>query len=321
MQQTGAACTVKVNFTMQALLATLAQNYNVVTFYADGSTTVLGTLTVPIYSTAMVFDSNGNLYVASGNVSLNTPSVTKYAPPYTSTPTTITTGVSNPNALAIDKSNNLFVSDDYNPAATVTEYAPGTTAPSRTISTGVPSPDSLCTDPSGNLFVSNGGSYATLVEYAPGATTPSHTVGPFTFSDYIVCDGLGNVFDGRYEYDDYGYYIIEVDKYGPGLTSLGSLNDITGPGDMAVDSANNVYVGNGGSDTTNILRFPPGSINPNLTITAGLAYPQVLAVDPFLNVYAYDYSGKIYEYLAGSTSINLTISPADYPISAMAFSP
>jgi hypothetical protein len=69
--------------------------------------------------------------------------VTEYVPPYTGTPTTISTGVSQPIALALDGAGNLFVAN----ASTVTEYAPPYTGTPTTISTGVSGPRALLLTP------------------------------------------------------------------------------------------------------------------------------------------------------------------------------
>lgn len=63
-----------------------------------------------------VLSTNHDLFVANGT------SVDVYSPPYTSITATITSGVNQPNLVAVDAGGNVFVGSTYN--ATVNEYAP-----------------------------------------------------------------------------------------------------------------------------------------------------------------------------------------------------
>lgn len=73
----------------------------------------------------LAIDPAGNVFVATcgaGCLSPGPDKVLVYAPPYTGTPVTITTGVDFPYSLVVDGAGNLFVSNEDGP--TVTEYAP-----------------------------------------------------------------------------------------------------------------------------------------------------------------------------------------------------
>jgi hypothetical protein len=101
---------------------------------------------------------------------------------------TITTGINEPVAMAVDSSNNLYVANCLNCGLgagayvngtdTVTEYASGSATPTKTITfsgSGADIPFSLAVDQSGDLFVGND-AVNSVTEYPPNATTPSKTI-------------------------------------------------------------------------------------------------------------------------------------------------
>jgi hypothetical protein len=146
-----------------------------VTVY-DSSRRLIGTLSNGIsMPVAMVVDSAGDVMVANAGVSSSssggskanagsTGSVVVFAAG-SSTPTaTITAGISNPRALALDGNGTLYVanaaggSSSSSSSATggsVTIFTSGTTSPALTITDGIAEPESLAVAPNGWLYVSN----------------------------------------------------------------------------------------------------------------------------------------------------------------------
>lgn len=89
---------------------------------------------------------------------------------------TITSGISGPNGIAVDKSGNLWVANLY--AQTVTEYAPNASTPKATLSSGMNQPYDVKVDAFGDVFVANvasGSSTNFIVEYVPGVSIPVGT--------------------------------------------------------------------------------------------------------------------------------------------------
>jgi hypothetical protein len=110
---------------------------------------------------AIALSPNCNLFLTAGA------HVLEYAPPYTNAPiATISSGLTNPAALAFDAAGNLYVSDTS--TNTVGVYAaPYTNAPTTTIQLTTNSgPLGLAVDASGNLFV-NEYSISSIAEYSP----------------------------------------------------------------------------------------------------------------------------------------------------------
>ena len=111
---------------MRQTLAVANSSANTVTLYAGGATSLLATISILGLTNpqALVFDSSGDLFVASLPAN-----VAEYAPPYTGSAATIGSGVSHPQALALDNRGNLFVANGSG-SNTVTVYsAPYTEVP------------------------------------------------------------------------------------------------------------------------------------------------------------------------------------------------
>ena len=137
------------------------------------------------------------------NRSSNLDAVDVYQAPYTGAPVaTITNGIYNPVALAVDASGLLYVANCVTcwvtESDTVTVYAPpfsDTSAPVATISTGVSFPIGLAVDPAGDLFVRNGKNN-TVSRYVPplsDASTPATTIAPASSVGDMAVDSTGTV--------------------------------------------------------------------------------------------------------------------------------
>ncbi len=82
----------------------------------------------------------------------------------------ITTGLSNPERLFVDKKGNVYATNIGND--TITAYKPGTSSPFLTISDGVVSPTGLTVDAAGTVYCANVGN-DTITVYPKGQTSPS----------------------------------------------------------------------------------------------------------------------------------------------------
>jgi sugar lactone lactonase YvrE len=109
----------------------------------------------------------------------------------------ITSGISSPYGLYVDKSGNLYVANQKPP--TVTVYAPGSTFPSATYSQDLVRPHYMVVDRYGDLFVTNAPlqrcGNATVIEYQPGsqmAYRKLHVSG--AQADGIDLDQKGNLY-------------------------------------------------------------------------------------------------------------------------------
>jgi hypothetical protein len=159
-----------------------------VTEYAQGYTSGPPTRSITVDEpTGIAIDPAGNLYVA--NCEVCNPSyfhtgadqILVYAPGTTSPMRTITAGVNEPVALAVDSAGTLYVANcncGINGAPggsdTVTEYANGGTTLTRTVS-GLTTPFAIAVDTADSLYVANYGSNS-VTKYLQGNTTPALTI-------------------------------------------------------------------------------------------------------------------------------------------------
>jgi hypothetical protein len=146
---------------------------------------------------ALAVDSAGDVVVANGTASSSSGSsssgsVVVYTAGATSPAATITTGIANPRALAVDGAGDLFVanqsgsssSSSSGSSGSVTVYNTGSSSPARTISDGVNNPNALALTAGGMLFVSNSSgsssssssSNGTVTEYASRSTAVRRTI-------------------------------------------------------------------------------------------------------------------------------------------------
>lgn len=88
----------------------------------------------------------------------------------------ITSGISQPNGIAVDKSGNLYVANYFTNDVTV--YAPNASSPKTTISSGMNGPWDVKVDGFGNVYVANAplsGGTDYISKYNAGSSSPSAT--------------------------------------------------------------------------------------------------------------------------------------------------
>jgi sugar lactone lactonase YvrE len=171
---------------------------NSVDIFAAGATgnvaptkTISGTNTGLCRPSGIALDSTGKIYVSnqySEEETCTGYTITVYAAGATGNATPIqtisgaNTGLDEPNGLALDSNNNIYVANE--DSSTVTVYAAtatGNVAPTTTIggaATGIEYPHAVALDTAGNIYVTNPDTPSVTV-YAAGATgnaTPKATI-------------------------------------------------------------------------------------------------------------------------------------------------
>lgn len=130
----------------------------------------------------------------------------------------ITTGLSEPERLFVDKQLNVYATNPGN--NTITAYKPGQTSPSLTISYGVNGPTGLTVDAAGTVYSANTGNN-TVTEYPKGQMTPSVTITLSSSPEYLATDAQDNLYVATGS---------EVLEYAKGTTGGTNLNlDIGSP--------------------------------------------------------------------------------------------
>ncbi|HEX3368539.1 MAG TPA: hypothetical protein VHS56_03105, partial [Candidatus Cybelea sp.] len=174
----------------------------------------------------------------------------------------ITTGLSNPERLFVDKQGNVYATNIGN--NTITGYKPGAMTPFLTISDGVNSPTGLTVDAAGTVYCANVGN-DTITVYPKGKTSPSLTIPQF--AEYLATDSQDNLYAAG----------SGVEEFAPGSTSGTDLGLPPYPGALEVDKEGNLIVLYGAE----IEYFPKGTTQASkeIPVTAGDPFALALSGD------------------------------------------
>jgi hypothetical protein len=175
---------------------------------------------------------------------------------------TISTGLSNPERLFVDKSLKLYATNIGNGSITV--YKPGGTSPSLTITNGVSGPTGITVGADGTVYSANVNN-DTVTEYPKGKKSPSLTVSLGNETpENLAVDGANNLYI-QYDGGTLGSGVLEVP---PGQTSGTDLNlTIGSAGALSVDTSGNVVILD--TSAASIDVFAPGHTTPSKTLAIG----------------------------------------------------
>jgi hypothetical protein len=226
---------------------------------------------------------------------------------------TITTGISYPYNLAVDRAGTLYVQNNNN---TVTEYPKGATAPSKTLTEPkVGYGTGIC------VTVGNDGTvYAAdhlagqVYEFKSGGTTPSTTL-HVSEAFGLALDSKNNLYVG-WSNSSSGA-AGHVMKFKSGATTGRDLGiTVKYSGGLAVDKHDDLLVGDQGNNVIDI--FKRHASTPFRTIDTSPAYPYQFAFDR-VERYLYLVSGTpaevyVYDYATGVLAWTVTqgLSPSGY---------
>jgi hypothetical protein len=213
--------------------------------------------------------------LAVANSSANT--VTLYAGGSTSLLATVSSGITNPQALVFDAAGDLFVAGL---PASVTEYAPPYAGSAATIGSGVNHPQALALDSRGNLFVANGNGSNSVTVYSP-----PYTGSPTAIVTNGVNDPVSLALDAANDLFVVNQGAGTVTEYAPPylVPSVTLSSGLSGPNSVALDARGNLFVSNVNATPNSVVEFTPpfsASSQPAVTITSGVNEQGSIAVTP-----------------------------------------
>jgi hypothetical protein len=245
--------------------------------------------------------------------------------------TPITSGINSPQAIAMDKTGNLYVGGSTSPSSGfISVYAPNSTTPARTISNIIGIPEGLAFN-GARLFMVEQirfGCCQFVGEgwvYKAGASTPYRQlqrVSGFPFAPVFDKTGTGYI-------ANFTVFPGYISVYPPGAnypsqTILNGVGFPLGNGVALTPSGDLVLLSEQINHTANVNIYTKGSLSPSLTITKRLPAPTGVAVDAKGNIYVANdgptpNTNDVVMYAAGKTNVARTIRTGiNYPV-ALAF--
>lgn len=176
----------------------------------------------------------------------------------------ITTGISNPGQLAVDKKGTLYVANIGN--SSITEYPKGQTSPSLTITNGLSSPEGIAVDSKGDIFASNLNNN-TVVAYLPGQSSPYETINFGSLGQPAGIDTDGN--DNLWVATDSTNSVYEI-QAGSSTPQNANLTGLSGPAGVSFGPNDVMYVSN--FTGSNVQVYAYGTTTPKKTIVNGIEY-------------------------------------------------
>jgi hypothetical protein len=171
----GAICVGNLSLDLDDIMAIASPANNSVVMWQLNTAQAYATITNGVTNpTALTFDLQGNLFIASSNNR-----VTEYAPPYNGAPiATITSGLSGPTALMLDNAGTLYVANAGGSNDVTIYPQPYTTTTPGVISAGMHGPGTLRLDEGTNdIFVAQRNSNSITAYASPYAgQSPAVTI-------------------------------------------------------------------------------------------------------------------------------------------------
>ena len=274
-----------------------------------------------------LYDTSGNLIATAYVYGTGTGPQVAFQP---GTQSTLATGFSNPAALAVDGSGNVFVADNGNIPATLYEIVavngvvPPNSTPN-TVTNSFSNPFALAVDGGGNVFVADRGAgfvYEMVAVNGGASFSARAQVGSgFSSPSGVAVDGSGNVFVT----DPVLGNVYEIVAVNGVLSSTSTVNTVgsgfSQPYGVAVDANGNVFVTEPFHDgNVKEIVATGGAVSSSSvvnTVSSNFFYnPYGVAVDASGNVFVADSGYFVYEIVAvnGVVSSGSTVIAASSSI-------
>jgi serine/threonine-protein kinase len=219
-------------------------------------------------------------------------------------------GANYAHGLAVDSDDNLYISDG--PNMRVGKLSAGSTVPVALPFTGLHHNQGVAVDAAGNVYVAD-----TLNDRVLKLPAGSNTQVELPFTglqqpDSLAVDSDGNVYVTAWSTFMQRNQVLQLPA--GSNTPVELATTLVDPKGVAVDSTDNVYVADKGSQ---VFKFAAGSTPPVELPFSGLNGPDGVAVDAAGNVYAADFTNnRVLKLPAGSTTqVTLPFTGLRHPVS------
>jgi DNA-binding beta-propeller fold protein YncE len=242
-----------------------AGSTNVVfTFDTNPGATRTGTLIIA--GQALTVTQAGSTYVAANSVT-----------------TLVSSGLFDPEGLAVDSADNVYIADTGNQA--IKEWTTANNTVTTLVASGLVYPSGVAVDSAGNVYIADT-FHSAIKEWVTAGNTVTMLVDSNLSLPFgVAVDGVGNV----YIADTYNSAIEEWIAASNTVTTL-VASGLSLPFGVAVDGAGNVYI----ADTLNnaIKKWTAANNTVTTLVASGLNYPWGVVVDGSDNVYIADYGNN-----------------------------
>ena len=190
--------------------------------------------------------------------------------------TTVGSGLSNPQGVAVDGAGDVFIADTGNNR--VVEVPAGGGAQTTVPAIGLNDPPGVGVDGAGDVFIADPNNNQ-VVEVPAGGGAQTTVGSGLNYPAGVAVDGAGDVFIA----DAGNNRVVEVPSGGGAQTTVGT--GLYSPMGVAVDGAGNVFI----ADTPHnrVVEVPAGG-GAQTTVGTGLSYPEGVAVDGAGDVFIAD---------------------------------
>ena len=206
------------------------------------------------------------------------------------------TGLSTPDAVAVDSVGNVYVADGGN--SRVVELAAGSSGPTELPFTGLSNPSGVTVDAARAVYVTNVANNRVLKLPAGSTSTTELPITGLSGPEGIAVNTAGDL------YITAGNRVLKLPAGSSSTVEL-PFTGLSNPTGVAVDSAGAVYVTDSGNNR--VLKLAAGSVqSPPFT---GLNKPDGVAVDTAGNLYVTDTGNNRVLKLAAGSSTPTALSP------------
>jgi DNA-binding beta-propeller fold protein YncE len=258
---------------------------NVIFSYdANSGATRFGTLTIA--GETLTVTQAGSTYVAAGPV------------------TTLSTGLSGPNGVAVDSAGNVYIADTGHNAIEMWTMTNNTTT--TLVSTGLSGPQGVAVDGADNVYIADTSNNAIEMWTVTNNTLTTLVSTGLSGPQGVAVDGAGNVYIA-----DTGNNAVEMwTVANSNMTTLVSTGSVS-PNGVAVDGAGNVYIaGNFGfSGYGGIAEWTVANGQLTTLVDNGLQQAESVAVDGAGNLYIADTIGRaIRKWTAANSNVTTLVT-------------